>query len=96
MRITVKREEPLSFDVIRAVRRDTACVGGREIVYCLLEISYKQTRRFAISAGEQGSAEIRVLRTADDANVLFDEIVNGGVAPCTLGDVLDDLAFSIC
>ena len=96
MRITVKREDPLSFDIIRAVRRDTACVGGRETVYCLLEITYKQTRRFAISAGEPGSAEIRILNLTDRAEELYREIVNGGVAPCTLCDVLDDMTHSIC
>ena len=95
MKITVKREEPISFDTITAKRRDISCVGGREVVYCLLEIRSERAVKFAISAGEPGSAEVRILKNGDAAERLYETVVSEGVAPCTLNDVLDDLTCPI-
>jgi len=95
MKITLKREEPLNFETITAKRRDISCVGGREIVYCLLEIRSERSVKFAISAGEPGSAEIRILKYGEDAESLYRTVVSEGVAPCTLNDVLDDLTCQI-
>lgn len=91
MKFSVKREEPLFFDTAVMKKHETVCVGGRDVVYSLIEIYCGGTVSYAISAGDSESVEVRILQGKENASRIYSLAVAEGVAPCTLNDVIDDI-----
>lgn len=93
MEIQLHFECRLDFEVIRSVRRETVCVGGRTVEYRLLAFEGAAETFFCISAAGDGECTACVLCPAVNANKAFETIFSGGCAPCTLRDVVDDMSY---
>ena len=93
MKITMRNDAPGGLLKLSAMERTEATVGGRRIVYSLFDALTVSGRVYAVSACEMGYCQVRTV--GDDPETayrLFRIVAEGGVAPCTLNDVIDDIS----
>ena len=93
MKITMRNDAPGGLLKLSAMERTEATVGGRRIVYSLFDALTVSGRVYAVSACEMGYCELRTVGDdLENAYRLFRTVADGGVAPCTLNDVIDDIS----
>ena len=93
MKIILRNDAPGGLLKLTAVERTEATLGGRRLVYSLFDAQTVNGRVYAVSACEMGYCELRTVGgDKENAYRLFRIIAEGGVAPCTLNDVLDDIS----
>ena len=95
MKITVESEIFGEIRSIRALKCHSEYVGGRRTVYMLLEIIYADKKEYGISVSEREETEIRTLSLPlEKCREVYELISRSEVTPCTLNDIIDDMAIS--
>ena len=91
MKLTESTKQIFTFDDVKLQRSDTLCVGGRTLYYALLLLSREDKTEFAIAIGDGFESELRLISEDLPSDAVYEAIFMGGVTPCTLADVIDDM-----
>ena len=91
MKLKERVKHTFMFDEVKMEKNDEICVGGRTVYYALMRVFSNGEMAYAIAAGDGLEAELRFIPNSLDAGTVYDIILSGEVAPCTLGDVLEDM-----